>query len=189
MTQVVPLTAGITLLSGKMFDYLNPGATRLDVEDIVTLGNICRFAGHLPIFYSVAQHLVNTSYIVPPEFAYEALLHDRSEAFTNDIPTPLKVALPAFKQLEITIEEATAPMFDVPLVMSPEVKLADRQMLGLEMRYVKRDFDRHEVLEGIEFEHLKDMPGVELQSWTPRQAKANFLFRFEELGGYERCAV
>jgi len=186
---MIPLTAGITLLSGKMFDYLNPGATRLDVHDLVTLANICRFAGHLPIFYSVAQHLVNTSYIVPPEFAYEALLHDRSEAFTNDIPTPLKVALPAFKALEITIEDATAPMFGVPLVMSKSVKLADRQMLGLEMRFVKGDFEDHEVLQGIEFEHLKDMPGVDLTSWTPRLAKANFLRRFEELGGFDRCVA
>ena len=178
---VIPLTAGITLLSGKMFDYLNPGATTLDIEDIATLSNICRFAGHLPIFYSVAQHLVNTSYIVPPEFAYEALLHDRSEAFTNDIPTPLKIAMPAFKALEITIEKATAPMFGVPVDMSPEVHLADRQMLGLEMRYVKGDYGQHQVLEGIDFEGLQHMPGVDLNSQTPRQAKANFLRRYEEL--------
>lgn len=183
----IPLTAGITLLSGKMFDYLNPSATSLDVQDIATLANICRFAGHLPIFYSVAQHLVNTSLIVPPEFAYEALMHDRSEAFTNDIPTPLKVALPAFKQLEISIETATAPMFGVPVDMSPQVKLADRQMLGLEMRYVKGDFGDHEVLDGIEFETLR--PLVDLDSWTPREAKKRFLARFAELGGYERMAA
>lgn len=181
---MIPLTAGITLLSGKMFDYLNPGATKLDVEDIATLSNICRFAGHLPIFYSVAQHLVNTSYLVPEELAYEALLHDRSEAFTNDIPTPLKVALPAFKQLEITIEEATAPMFGVPVVMTSAVKLADRQMLGLEMRFIKGDFEQHEVLEGIDFAGLERL--VDLTSWTPREAKQRFLARFAELGGYER---
>ena len=177
----IPLTAGITLLTGKMFDYLNPGATPLDFEDIATLSNICRFAGHLPIFYSVAQHLVNTSYIVAPEFAYEALMHDRAEAFTNDIPTPLKVAMPAFKALEREIEAATAPMFGVPVEMSREVHLADRQMLGLEMRYVKGDFGAHEVLQGIEFEHLRDMPGVDLTSWTPRLARANFQRRYEEL--------
>jgi hypothetical protein len=182
----VPLTAGITLLSGKMFDYLNPGAVALDVQDIVTVSNICRFAGHLPIFYSVAQHLVNTSYLVQPEFSYEALMHDRSEAFTNDIPTPLKVALPAFKALEIEIERATAPMFGVPVEMSPEVKLADRQMLGLEMRFVKNDWEDHEVLVGVDFAGLEKL--VDLTSWTPREAKQRFLARFAELGGYERCA-
>lgn len=177
----IPLTAGITLLSGKMFDYLNPGATPLDFEDIVTLGNICRFAGHLPIFYSIAQHLVNCSYIVPPEFAYEALMHDRSEAFTNDIPTPLKVALPAFKALERTIEDATAPMFGLKPGMSPEVHLADRQMLGLEMRYVKGDFEQHEVLQGIEFEHLRALPDLDFTSWAPRRAQQEFRRRYEEL--------
>lgn len=177
----IPLTAGITLLSGKMFDYLNPGATKLDIEDIATLSNICRFAGHLPIFYSVAQHLVNTSYIVDPAFAYEALLHDRAEAFTNDIPTPLKIAMPAFKELERNIEAATAPMFGVPVEMSPEVHVADRQMLGLEMRYIKGDYGAHEVLEFVDFEGLQHMPGVDLNSQPPRLAKANFLRRYEEL--------
>jgi len=129
----------------------------------------------------VAQHLVNTSYIVDPVFAYEALMHDRSEAFTNDIPTPLKVAMPAFKALERSIEAATAPMFGVPIEMSPEVHLADRQMLGLEMRYVKGDWGQHQVLEGIDFESLQHMPGVDLNSQPPRQAKANFLRRYEEL--------
>jgi hypothetical protein len=187
----IPLTAGITLLSGKMFDYLNPGATLLDVQDIATLSNICRFAGHLPIFYSVAQHLVNTSYIVDgdEDLKYEALMHDRSEAFTNDIPTPLKVALPAFKALEIEIERATAPMFGVPVEMSPAVKLADRQMLGLEMRYVKRDFGDHEVLDGIDFAGLERAPGVILSSLTPREAKQAFLSRFAQLNGYERMAA
>jgi uncharacterized protein len=177
---MIPLSKGITLLSGKMFDYLNPGATQLDIHDLAQpLANVCRFSGHLPRFYSVAQHLVNTSLIVPPEHALEALLHDRSEAFTNDIPTPLKVAFPAFKELEQAIEEATAPMFGLPVVMTPATKLADRQMLGLEMRHIKGDHETYEVLEGIEFEHLK--PLVDLSPWGPRQAYYNFMQRYEEL--------
>lgn len=179
---MIPLSEGITLHSGKMFDYLNPGATPIDIHDLaLPLSNVCRFSGHLPRFYSVAQHLVNTSLIVPAAFAFEALLHDRSEAFTNDIPTPLKFAFPAFKELEIAIEEATASMFGLPLVMSAEVKLADRQMLGLEMRHIKDDHEDHEVLQGIEFEHL--LPLVDLSPWSPRQALANFMARYEELTG------
>ena len=186
MSEVIPLTAGITLLSGKLFDYLNPSAD-VDLDDMVTpLSNICRFAGHLPYFYSIAQHLVNTSLIVEggENEQYEALLHDRSEGFTNDITTPLKVANPGFKTIERNIERVTAPTFGVPIEMSPCVHLADRQMLGLEMVFIKNDRGAHEVLQGIEFEHL--LPLVDLTSWSPRLAKRNWLARFEDLGGYDR---
>jgi len=178
----IPLTAGITLLSGTMFDYLNPGASKIDINDIATpLSNVCRFAGHLPMFYSVAQHVVNCSYIVPPAFAFDALMHDTAEAFTNDIPTPLKTALPVFKELECKIEAAMAEQFGFEYPLHPAVHLADRQMLGLEMRYIKGDHGEHEVLQGIDFEGLQHMPGVCLTSLAPRVARQLFLDRYEEL--------
>jgi 5'-deoxynucleotidase YfbR-like HD superfamily hydrolase len=178
----IPLTAGISMLSGSYFDYLNPDECPLTIDDIATpLSNICRFAGHLPRFYSVAQHVVNCSYIVSPAFAFDALMHDTAEAFTNDLPTPLKTALPIFKELEVKIESAMSRRFGFTYPLAPEVKLADAQMLGLEATYVKELKEKWAVLDGIEYEHLKDMPGVDLTSWTPRQAKANFIRRYQEL--------
>ena len=49
----------IQTLSGKKFDYLNSTTDDVEIEDIATaLSHICRFSGHLPEFYSVAQHSV-----------------------------------------------------------------------------------------------------------------------------------
>lgn len=185
MTTSVPLTAGISMLSGSYFDYLNPDDSKLLIDDIATpLSNICRFAGHLPMFYSVAQHSVNASLIVPEAFAFDALMHDTAEAFTNDLPTPLKTALPIFKELEIKIETSMSKKFGFTYPLSPEIKLADSQMLGLEAMYVKGLTEKWAVLDGIEFEHL--LPLVDLTSWTPRLAKKRWLDRFEDLGGYNR---
>ncbi|QKX44275.1 hypothetical protein HPE42_20935 [Escherichia coli] len=79
----------IQTLSGKKFDYLNSTTDDVEIEDIATaLSHICRFSGHLPEFYSVAQHSVLCSQIVPPEFAFEALMHDAAEAYCRDIPAP-----------------------------------------------------------------------------------------------------
>ncbi len=79
----------IQTLSGKKFDYLNSTTDDVEIEDIATaLSHICRFNGHLPEFYSVAQHSVLCSQIVPPEFAFEALMHDAAEAYCQDIPAP-----------------------------------------------------------------------------------------------------
>ena len=69
----------IQTLSGKKFNYLTATVDDIDIEDIATaLSHICRFAGHLPEFYSVAQHSVLVSQLVPPEFAFEALMPDNS---------------------------------------------------------------------------------------------------------------
>jgi hypothetical protein len=80
----------ISLLSGAKFNYNKPEESDVTLHDIASaLSNVCRFSGHLPRFYSVAQHLVNASYIVTSENAFTALMHDTAEAFTNDLPHPL----------------------------------------------------------------------------------------------------
>ncbi len=170
----------ISLLSGGQFYYNRPEDSEVEIEDIASaLSNVCRFSGHLPCFYSVAQHLVNTSRVVPPEFAFTALMHDTAEAFTNDLPTPLKWTLPVFKDLEGKIESAMANRFGFQYPYPDEVKLADTQMLLLEKNYVKMDASEWQYYNDIPFEHLVDK--VDLKGWQPIRAKREFLERFEEL--------
>lgn len=177
---------GIALLSGTSFNYHAPEESNVTIEDIGgALGNVCRFSGHLPRFYSVAQHLVNTSYIVAPEHAFDALMHDTAEAFTNDLPTPLKHALPIFKELEVKIESSMAQKFGFNYPYPPEVKLADTQMLLIEKNYVKLDTNVWEYYNDVEYEHLLDK--VELTSWRPSVARNRFLERFEELNNARRA--
>ncbi len=81
----------IKTFSGKHFYYDRINKDDIVINDIaVSLSNICRFAGHLSHFYSVAQHAVLCSQLVPQEFAFEALMHDATEAYCQDIPAPLK---------------------------------------------------------------------------------------------------
>jgi hypothetical protein len=176
----VKMQDGITLLSGCMFNYTKPEESEVTIEDIASaLSNVCRFSGHLPRFYSVAQHLVNTSRIVPVDDAFTALMHDTSEAFTNDLPTPLKAAFPIFKELETKIEKAMSNKFDFEFPYPDAVKLADTQMLLLEKTYVKEDKHKWEYYKGVKFKHL--LPKVDLDSWQPRRAKREFLERYYEL--------
>jgi len=58
----VELGHGIRLLSGVLFDYGAPEKCEVKIEDIAAaLSKVCRFAGHIHRFYSVAQHAVNVS--------------------------------------------------------------------------------------------------------------------------------
>lgn len=179
----------IGLLSGAKMNYNKPEESDVTLDDLASaLSNICRFSGHLPCFYSVAQHLVNTSRIVPVDCAFDALMHDTAEAFTNDLPTPLKWSLPIFKDLEVRIEAAMAKRFGFNYPYPPEVKVADTQMLLLEKKYVKLDYRDWPNYRDIEFEHLAHL--VDLKPWQPVRAKREFLERFEELnnGRYQKAA-
>jgi hypothetical protein len=178
--QTIQLDAGIELLSGTMFNYNDPSASDVTIDDIASaLSNICRFAGHLPRFYSVAQHALNASLIVDQRYRKCALLHDTAEAFTNDLPTPLKFAVPIFKDLEVSIEAAMATRFGFQYPLPNEVKLADLQMLRIEKEYIKNCDAHWAVLDGIEIENVIHLPL--LAPMTPEMAKAAFLQRWEEV--------
>ncbi len=170
----------IGLLSGAVMNYNRPEESDVTLDDLASaLSNICRFSGHLPCFYSVAQHLVNTSRIVPPEYAFDALMHDTSEAFTNALPTPLKWSMPAFKDLENKIEAAMSWRFEFTFPYPTEVKVADTQMLMLEKKYVKLDTRPWPQYDEIEIDHL--LPLVDLKPWQPVRAKREFLERYAQL--------
>lgn len=65
----------IILRSGNYFDLQDPSASRFEVSDIAhALSNICRFTGHTQRFYSVAEHSVICSHMVPPEDAIRRAL-------------------------------------------------------------------------------------------------------------------
>lgn len=169
----------ITTQSGKHFDFNNISPDAICIEDIAcALSNLCLFTGHVQDFYSVAQHSVHVSYLVPPEFALEALLHDAAEAYCNDIFAPLKQLLPDYRERIGSVEKAIAGKFGLPAHMSAEVKEADLIMLATE----RRDLDLDDgtpwpVLEGVE-------PAAFLLSpLNPRQSRVLFLQRFYDLNG------
>lgn len=184
MTAPIQLADGIRLLSGAMFDYSAPEKCEVHIRDIAgALSKVCRFAGHIDRFYSVAQHAVNVSRIVPAEHAWTALMHDTAEAFTNDLPTPLKHAFPAFRELEQRIEAAMAARFQFTFPLPQAVKVADLQMLKLEKIVLKRDFTEWGILDGVEtrdMEHLAD-----LSPHSPDEAGKMFLARAADLIPFE----
>lgn len=63
---------------------------------IISLSHLCRFNGHIELFYSVAQHSIAVARLVKvrggdPPTVLQALLHDAPEAYLcGDIPGPLK---------------------------------------------------------------------------------------------------
>lgn len=176
----IQLDQGIEMLNGNMFSFQDPDPTVLDMEELAhVLSNICRFSGHVRHFYSVAQHAVNASRIVAPEFAKAALLHDTAEAFTNDIVTPLKHIVPLFRDLERVIESRMADHWGFQYPLPEEVKWADLAMLKIEKEVLKPSATDWSVLEGIEIDHIREL--VMVGPMSPWEARAAFLQRWEEV--------
>lgn len=103
-----------------------------------------RFQGHTTAPYSVAEHCVRGSQLLSPAFAGAFLLHEISEVYLPDVPSPIKPFLRIGDDIrcrtwyELERQHATV-MLDalglssvLPLLDSPEVKRMDLAMLGAE---------------------------------------------------------
>ncbi|CNJ14690.1 Uncharacterised protein [Yersinia aldovae] len=176
----------ITTYSGLDFDYLKPVASSICIKDIAqALSHECRFAGHLPNFYSVAQHSLLISTIVPEEFALEALLHDATEAYCKDIPSPLKRLLPDYQAIEQRVDIVIRETFGLPAEMSEVVHYCDLVMLATERQELDIDDGKEwPMLAGIP---LAEMAIVAIVAMSPRDARIAFMARFNELTGGDVC--
>ena len=163
--------------SGKRFYPLDPRPEDIDVNDILhSLSNMCRFAGHCTQFYSVAQHSVLVSLLCEPEDALWGLLHDASESFLVDIPSPLK-KLPefqAYRDAEARLMGVICDVFGLSKDEPDSVKIADKRMLATEARDLTLTEGRGWVtdVEPYDF-HIKP--------WTPEYTRAKFVSRLHEL--------
>lgn len=159
---------------------LDPKPEDVHIEDIAhALANSCRYAGHTSRFYSVAEHSVLVSRIVPEEHALSALLHDATEAYVVDVPRPLKKYLLNYAEIEELNWKAVAEHFLLPLEMDESIKNADNAILVKEMRV----FMNGAVPKSI----YGNSNGMVVPEWIlpigmwPDWAEQAFLTRFKEL--------
>lgn len=163
----------ISTFGGGTFDFELPAASDISILTIAhALSNICRFTGHTAEHYSVAQHSVMVSRLVPREHALAGLLHDAAEAYIGDVSKPLKALLPDYRAVEQRVEAAVLSHFGLPPRLPSCVHIADLVALRTEQRDL---MGVHTVVDGIGplNERIAPMP--------PREARRAFLARFAEL--------
>lgn len=174
----------ILLGSGTYFDFLNPADSNLQIEDVAYgLAYACRFAGQCVnqttgrrVFYSVAEHCVRMSLIVPADFAHDALLHELGEATCHDVTGPLKLLCPDYQAVEKRCAAAAEAKFGVKMMDPVLIKRFDLIMLATEKRdLMPAHGDSWSWLEGVD--PLPDR----IDPWTPDDAAQRFLRRYADL--------
>ena len=169
--------SSIMLHSGRLFDLANPEANEITIEDIAHgLAHTCRYTGQCNWFYSVAQHSVLVSQVVPQPFAFAALMHDAAEAFIGDVSRPLKSLLSEYRTLEERVEQAIFKRFGLAWPIPEEVRKADDAVMLAEM----------EVLMPSGMSDLAKVAGmvpaeVKILRTSPEVAKMIFMARYADL--------
>lgn len=171
------------LHSGTQFRFKAPTVDMIHFEDIAaSIGKMCRYAGHVHTFYSVAEHcclLMRYARDNMPSVTQRELLtllmHDATEAYMTDIPRPIKHTLPQFKAFEHVIEAVIAERFNLITPHPTFVKMLDTRILRDERAQAMNPSENDWGTDKLE------PLGVKLCLWTPAEAIDNFTGDFQEL--------
>lgn len=125
--------------SGSKLLLENPNHDQINLNDIaLALANLCRFTGHCSEFYSVAQHSLLCASLAQdaglrPDQVRQCLMHDASEAYVNDLNSPVKQFIDAsYRDFEDMLQEVICSKYGVKTPFATAVKLLDRAAYHIE---------------------------------------------------------
>lgn len=179
----------ITTFTGKDINPFDLNPAQVSITDIAhSLSMNCRFNGHVRFFYSVAEHCVHVSHLVPPKYALWGLLHDATEAYIPDMPSPLKAGIANFDSIEENIMRTIAYWFKLDWPMPDIVDIVDKKIVVDEAILL---FDRPpswaaDRAPPAEFDDqliARWYPALGLPCWEPSKARMKFLQRYHDLTG------
>jgi len=124
---------------------------------------------------SVAQHSIYVSHIVrllggSDQDVMWGLLHDASEAYLVDLPTPIKRQVIGYNDAEQEVMNVISSYFGLPNKMPEIVKKADEIMLATEAR---------DLMGSPTDWNIKEKPAdIKIIEMIPRQTMKDFIHRF-----------
>lgn len=132
----------IRTYSGLHIDPFNPDVGSISLIDIShALSNSCRYGGHCPRFYSVAEHSCFVADLMeldgrPIEYLRVGLLHDAEEAYLTDIPTPIKRQMPEYTARGDHLREQIFRRFSLEPGLYASIKPYDTDAYELERKFL-----------------------------------------------------
>lgn len=168
----------IETFTNKQYYFLDPKPEQVCIEDIAqALSMNCRYSGHIKEFYSVAEHSCIVSDKVLDltgdyQLAFDALLHDASEAYLTDIPRPIKPHISNYKEIEIISESCIQKAFGCR-PMNGLIKHIDTNIVRDEAEQLFRNVPSW----ASDYEPV----GIAVKCLSPKEARNLFLERCDDI--------
>jgi hypothetical protein len=178
-------TGKILTYTGKYVDLMAPQLATIDIVDIAhALSQISRFGGHTRTYYSVAQHSIGVSQLLPERYRLQGLLHDAAEAYFGDMVRPLK-SLPiseSYRDYESAMQAMILQRYANGLATDQEcrdrIHEADMSMLAAERRdLMAPDDSPWPYMEGVQ------PRSATIRPMLPITAELAFLQMYKQLSG------
>jgi hypothetical protein len=186
----IPVDYWIQTANGHKISFTNMSQNVYDIEDIATsLSRQCRFNGHCTKFYSVAEHCVhmaNVWWAQNKKYGSPAcLMHDASEAYVCDIPTPLKNYLgKSYRDLEAKIMKGIWEQHHIQLPYEmTELRKHDHNMLYTEFLALVDKKDKTQA--NWNFDPFVEPVDCVIKCWSPEVARREFLKAAKNFGLYK----
>jgi len=139
---VPKLEPWIETYSGIKMYFLTPTPAMISIDDIAhSLSQQCRFSGHTRRPFSVAEHCIRVAMLLnertaDPKISLQGLLHDASEAYLLDVPSPVKQFLGGYAEMEERLQEVILNKYNAGWPMNAQVKEVDTVMLKNEAKHL-----------------------------------------------------
>ena len=182
-------TGWITTHSGLQFSMFHPTPEVINHLDIAYgLAHTFRYAGMAEPPLTVAEHSILVSLIIEalwPEnlsLAQAGLLHDAPEAYSVDIPAPVRkftsVCPPgqnpcSWDEMEHRVQDVVGQVFGLPagIFLTPEVRAADLLALCIEKRDLTNIHEFDYCLPAIPYE----IKHLSVRFYQPMAARGQFV--------------
>lgn len=182
-------------IDGTLYDLTRMTAGDFSLDNIAWgLGRTLRYGGHIKQDYTVAHHSIVMSYVVPEEYALEALLHDAAESMIGDIIYPVKALFPEIEEFENILTFQIMRQFDVKTARSAQldngefIYLKSEPVADADIRLMEHecfDMGRPGIFHpDIEKAWLAAVDAHQEYWWASQYA---FLQRYDQLCGTEHC--
>lgn len=176
-------SASIILRSGGTVDPWHLQPEDIEIMDIVlALSQQCRFSGHTPGFYSVAEHSVLVAEMMQaetndPMLTLAALLHDAAEAYLGDVARPVRQNVGVwYPTCERRIMRSVAKFFCLPEPV-PDSPIWEGSVLAIDNEVLRGEllmfFEDSQVPSHI----ARDNPPILQVHWMPPAVAALHFLR------------
>lgn len=172
----------IETYTGMKFYPFSKNAIEVNILDIGhSLSHQCRFGGHCKEFYSVAQHSLLVAEILKDRGANTliqlfGLLHDATETYMIDLPSPMKKHMPEYKKAENVLHDVIWEYLELPIPTKEQWEIVK------EVDVLLLQFEAKNLLSFAYWaDHSVELPNVDIKEELPSEVKKRFISRYESL--------